>query len=249
MDQLRPYLDLTEKMGSLMGQLAKGVHDITITYEGDMVNLATRPLTHALLKGLLGAFTDKPVNFVSAPSIAKEKGISVKEVTTQKKANFSGVIRLKLENVEEGPDEIWGTIFAEKHPRIIRLGKIYLDAIPEGSMIVIQNIDRPGVIGNLGTTLGRHNINIGRFQLGRLEDRALCMINIDSRARESGDAEELRALPISFGPAGAPGLRVSAKDNATSCLFFGPSWRIAAGTYPYLDLFLVTLNRRPALAM
>lgn len=194
MDQLRPYLDLTEKMGSLMGQLAKGVHDITITYEGDMVNLATRPLTHALLKGLLGAFTDKPVNFVSAPSIAKEKGISVKEVTTQKKANFSGVIRLKLENVEEGPDEIWGTIFAEKHPRIIRLGKIYLDAIPEGSMIVIQNIDRPGVIGNLGTTLGRHNINIGRFQLGRLEDRALCMINIDSPAEEAV-IEELRALP------------------------------------------------------
>lgn len=194
MDQLRPYLDLAQKMGTLMGQLAKGVHDITITYEGEMADLETRPLTHALLKGLLGAFTDKPVNFVSAPVIAKEKGISVKEAFTQKKANFSGVIRLKLENVEEGPDEIWGTIFAEKHPRIVRLGKIYMDAIPEGSMIVIQNFDRPGVIGNLGTTLGRHNINIGRFQLGRLEDRALCMVNVDTPADEAV-IEEIRALP------------------------------------------------------
>ncbi len=76
----------------------------------------------------------------------------------------------------------------------MRIGKIYLDAIPEGSMIIIQNIDKPGVIGNIGTTLGQNNLNIGRFQLGRLEDRALCMVNIDTPADEKV-LEKIKSLP------------------------------------------------------
>jgi D-3-phosphoglycerate dehydrogenase len=69
-----------------------------------------------------------------------------------------------------------------------------MDAIPGGSMIIIQNIDRPGVIGNVGTTLGRHHINIGRFQLGRRGDRALCMVNIDTPA-DDRVLEDIMALP------------------------------------------------------
>ena len=69
-----------------------------------------------------------------------------------------------------------------------------MDAIPEGSMLVIQNIDQPGVIGNVGTTLGRNGINIGRFQLGRRGERALCMVNIDTPANEKV-IEEVKALP------------------------------------------------------
>jgi D-3-phosphoglycerate dehydrogenase len=91
-------------------------------------------------------------------------------------------------------DEIWGTIYEKKYPRLVRIGKIYLDAIPEGWMIVIQNFDRPGVIGNVGTTLGRHNINIGRFQLGRRDERALCLVNIDTPADEKV-IEEIASLP------------------------------------------------------
>ncbi len=194
MEQIRPYLDLVEKMGSLMGQLIRKPHDVTITYSGDVTRFDTRPLTHAALKGLLGAFTDKPVNYVSAPAIALEKGIHVRETTSQAKADFSNLVKIKLEGSAEETDEIWGTIFSKKYPRFVRLGKIYMDAIPGGSMIVIQNIDRPGVIGNVGTTLGRHNINIGRFQLGRLRDRALCMVNIDTAA-DDNVLEDIRALP------------------------------------------------------
>lgn len=194
MHRLQPYLDLSEKMGSLMGQLVRKIHDITITYSGDMAKLDTRPLTHAALKGLIGSFTDKPVNYVSAPALAREKGINVQETITQDKGDFAGVIGIKLKGREEGFEEIWGTIFSKKHPRIVRLGKIYMDAIPEGSMIITQNIDRPGVIGNVGSALGRHNINIGRFQLGRLDDRALCMVNIDTPASEKVIAE-IKSLP------------------------------------------------------
>ena len=194
MERIRPHLDLAEKMGSLMGQLVRKPHDITITYSGDVTRFDTRPLTHAALKGLLGAFTDKPVNYVSAPAVAMDKGIHVRETSSQAKEDFSNLVKIKLEGMSDETDEIWGTIFSEKYPRIVRLGKIYMDAIPGGSMIVIQNIDKPGVIGNVGTTLGRHNINIGRFQLGRLRDRALCMVNIDTPA-DDNVLEDIRGLP------------------------------------------------------
>jgi len=195
MERLRPHLNLAEKMGSMMGELVKGAHDVSITYSREMAEYETRPITHAVLKGLLGEFTDRPVNDISAPAIARDKGIHVKEIVSHEaRDDFAGLIRVKLEGIDEGPDEIWGTIFGKKYPRIVRLGQIYMDAIPEGSMIVIQNIDKPGVIGNVGTTLGRHNINIGRFQLGRLKDRALCMVNIDTPADETV-ISEIATLP------------------------------------------------------
>ncbi|MCB2166095.1 MAG: phosphoglycerate dehydrogenase [Deltaproteobacteria bacterium] len=194
MAQIKPWLDLAEKMGALMGQMVSGIHNITMTFSGDVAELETRPLTHAALKGFLGVFTDKPVNFVNARAIATAKGIKVKETLNKDRSSYTGTIRMHLEDYDEGPNEIWGTIFGDKYPRIVRFGKIYMDAIPEGSMIIIQNIDKPGVIGNVGTTLGKHDINIGRFQLGRLGDRAVCMVNIDAPADDS-TIEDIRALP------------------------------------------------------
>ncbi len=194
MAQIKPWVDLAEKMGTLMGQMVTGIHDITMTFSGDVAGLETRPLTNAALKGFLGVFTDKPVNFVNARAIAKAKGIKVKETLNKDRGSYTGTIRMRLEGYSEGPDEIWGTIFGDKHPRIVRFGKIYMDAIPEGSMIIIQNIDKPGVIGNVGQTLGKHGINIGRFQLGRLGDRAVCMVNIDATADDS-TIEDIRKLP------------------------------------------------------
>jgi len=194
MNQIRPYLDLAEKMGSLMGQLARKTHDITINYSGDLISLDTRPLTHAVLKGLLGAFTDQPVNYVNAPELARDRGVHVNATRSQAKDDFAGLIRVRLEGHAEEFDEIWGTIFEKKYPRLVKIGQIYLDAIPEGSMIIIQNFDKPGVIGNVGTTLGHHNINIGRFQLGRSDDRALCMVNIDTPAGEEV-IDAIKALP------------------------------------------------------
>ncbi len=194
MNIIRPHLDLIEKMGALMGQLVKKAYDITLTYCGDIADLDTRPMTHAAVKGFLDCFTDRPLNYVNALAIAREKGIQVKETTTMAKDDFSGLIKLKLEGYTDGPGEIWGAIFSDIYPRIVRFGRIYMDAIPEGSMIIVRNIDAPGVIGDLGKLLGNHNINIGRFQLGRLDDRALCMINIDTPADDS-IIEEICSLP------------------------------------------------------
>ncbi len=194
MESIRPHLGLAEKMGAMMGQLIRQPHDITITYSGNMAELDTRPLTHAALKGFLGAYTDTPVNYVNAPALAADKGIHVRETKSGARGDFTGLIQVRLEGCLTPPGEIWGTLYEGRYPRLVRIGDIYMDAIPEGSMIVIENIDRPGVIGNVGTTLGRGNINIGRFQLGRREDRAICMVNIDSPADEE-ILEQIRALP------------------------------------------------------
>jgi D-3-phosphoglycerate dehydrogenase len=194
MGRLRPYLNLAEKMGSMMGQLIRAPHDISIQYSGDITTIATRPVTHALLKGLLGAYTDTPINYVNARAIAGAKGIGIHESVTQEDSSFSSLIKFKIEKTDEKPDEIWGTLFEKKYPRLVRIGDVYMDAIPEGSMIVIQNFDKPGVIGHVGTTLGKHNVNIGRFQLGRRDDRAVCLVNIDSIA-EKRVLEEIKNHP------------------------------------------------------
>jgi D-3-phosphoglycerate dehydrogenase len=194
MKALRPYLDLSEKLGAFVGQLVSKIHNVNITYCGNMTQLDTKHLTHAVLKGILSAFTHNPVNYVNALTTAADKGIRVTETFIEERDDFAGSVRIKLEGIGDGPDEIWGTLFSKKHPRIVRLGRIYMDAIPEGYMIVIQNLDKPGVIGNVGTLLGKHNINIGRFQLGRREDRAFCLVNIDTAADRSV-IEEIRNLP------------------------------------------------------
>jgi D-3-phosphoglycerate dehydrogenase len=194
MDELRPYLNLAERMGSLMGQLIHQTHDLTITYGGEVANLDTRPLTHAVLKGLLSAHSDEPVNYVSAPALAKQKGLRVRETVSPDTLDYTSLIRLQLEGHADELNDVWGTIFGKEYPRIVRLGRIYMDAIPEGPVLVIQNHDKPGVIGNLGTTLARHNINIGRFQLGRREGRALCLVNVDTPVDEKAIAE-IRGLP------------------------------------------------------
>jgi len=195
METLRPYLSLAEKMGSLMGQLIRSPNDISIDYSGDAASVSIRPVTHALLKGLLGAFTDMPINYVNARAVAKNKGLGIKETITQEDSGFSSLIKLRIEGTDEKLNEVWGAIFEKKYMRFVRIGQVYLDAIPEGSMLVIRNIDKPGVIGHVGTTLGRHDINIGRFQLGRRNDRAVCLVNIDTKADEAV-MDELRSNPV-----------------------------------------------------
>ncbi len=196
MEQLRPYIDLAVRMGSLLGQLSRKLHDVTITYSGKVADMDSRPLTNAVMKGMLGAFTDEPVNFVSAPAIAKDKGIKVHATTSHDTKDYTTLIRVKLEGAQdmEETDEILGTIFGKKYPRIVRMGRVHMDAIPEGPILVIRNHDKPGVIGNLGNALGARGINIGRFQLGRRDGKALCMVNVDSPVEEAV-IEELCSLP------------------------------------------------------
>jgi len=179
---VRPYLVLAEKLGKLQGQLCKGgIKEIAVEYSGDVATFDTNPLTVSVLKGFLTPIMDISVNHVNAPLIAEERGIEVVETKTSKAANFTNLIRVRVKT-EEGEKSVAGTIFGESEPRIVSIDGYSLDAVPEGCLLVSENLDVPGVIGSLCTKLGEMGINIARMHLGRekMGGRAIALINVDS---------------------------------------------------------------------
>jgi len=163
---LRPYVTLVERMGALQAQLAEGaITEVRIDYSGAVTEYDIKPLTTAMLKGLLTAFKDG-VNFVNAPFIAQERGIKVVESASSTSEDFSSLIHLVVKTIE-GKNVVSGTIFGKKFPRILRINNFYLEAVPEGHNLFIHNEDKPGVIGTIGSTLGKHGVNIARMQVGQ----------------------------------------------------------------------------------
>jgi D-3-phosphoglycerate dehydrogenase len=167
MNILRPYAILAEKMGSLQTQLVdSGILEVQISYSGKVAEYDVTPLTTAMLKGLLTPILRDDVNFVNASYIAVERGIKVVESKTKTSEDFASLLMLKVKSME-GVNIVSGTIFGKTMPRILRINDFYLEAIPEGHILLIHNEDIPGVIGRIGTTLGKYKVNIGRMQVGQ----------------------------------------------------------------------------------
>lgn len=168
--KLGPYLTLADRIGCLQAQLIQGpVKEVIVEYTGDFQGLDLSPITTALLNGLLSMMVMDEVNAVNAPSIAKDMGIKVTETTIGESVDFTNLIKVKvitteMENVVEG------TIFGKNDPRIVRINKFRLEIIPKGYLALIHNMDRPGAIGSIGTTLGLNNLNIARMQVGQEEE-------------------------------------------------------------------------------
>lgn len=171
MAQLKPYLTLAEALGSFQAQITEGaITNVVISYIGEVAKLDTKPLTHSVLKGLLYPIMHDEVNYVNAPAMAESRGITVSEEKIAAGEDFTTLIRL---TVRAGMEEnvVAGTIFGKYEPRLVQINKFRLEAIPEGHMLFIYNTDRPGVIGAIGTTIGRHNINIARMTVGQEKER------------------------------------------------------------------------------
>ncbi|MGD8983440.1 MAG: phosphoglycerate dehydrogenase [Desulfobacteraceae bacterium] len=167
MNILRPYAILAEKMGSLQTQLVdSGILEVQISYSGKVTEYDVTPLTTAMIKGLLTPILKDDVNFVNASFIAADRGIKVVESKTKTSEDFASLLMLKVKSME-GVNIVSGTIFGKTMPRILRINDFYLEAIPEGHILLIHNEDIPGVIGRIGTTLGKHKVNIGRMHVGQ----------------------------------------------------------------------------------
>lgn len=194
---LKPYLDLAEKMGKIHGQLAsESPREILIDTFGEISNYSSDPITVAILKGILEpVLEDVSVNLVNAPVIARSRGIKVRESKTAEHENFSSLISVTLV-FKTGKRVIEGTIFGKSHPRLVRIDSAYLEVVPEGTMLFIRNEDKPGVVGNLGTLLGKNRINISRLQLGLNgpSKEATAVYNVEGRITEALLAE-IRKLP------------------------------------------------------
>jgi D-3-phosphoglycerate dehydrogenase len=175
--RLQPYLTLVEKLGSLQTQLCQGgIERVTAEYSGEVATLAVAPLTIAVLKGLLTPIMEHPVNYVNAPIVAKERGIEVKEVRSSDAGDFTSLIRVRVE-AGKASHQVAGTLYHKKEARIVEIDQFKVEVVPEGHMLLIHNIDRPGVIGMVGKVLGDNNINIVRMQCA-LEKRGECALLI-----------------------------------------------------------------------
>ena len=181
MKTLGPYIDLCEKLGRLQAQIGEGgFTQIAVQYSGEILHHEIKPLTIALLKGLLEPILEREVNFVNAPLIAEERGIKVTESKVSKVEDFANLIVVQT-MTEKGENTVAGTLLGKKEPRLVRIGEFDLDVIPEGYMLLCSNLDKPGVIGKIGTILGNRKINIAAMQVGRKKvgGRALTVINVD----------------------------------------------------------------------
>ncbi|MGB6229383.1 MAG: phosphoglycerate dehydrogenase [Litorimonas sp.] len=191
--RLKPWVDLADKLGTMMGQLLhEPAQAIQITYKGEITQLNTNPMSAAALAGLLRSAMPE-VNMVSAPVLAKERGIELTESYIDEAERADSLIRLTVETAQR-KFAIVGTIYRGE-PRIVRLFGVPMDAAFEPSMIYVRNDDKPGFIGEVGRILGEARVNISTFHLGRMEQggEAVCLISVDGAVSEE-TVEAIKAI-------------------------------------------------------
>lgn len=195
--KLQPFLYLGEKMGKMQSLLSQGpIKEINIEYAGNFRDLDLKPVTLAAIRGILTPLVKYEVNSVNALSLAKDMGIKVSEATSTESDHYINLIRITVKT-EKDTNLVAGTIFGKDDARIIRLNKFRLEVIPEGHLALIHNIDKPGSIGNIGTCLGKHNINIARMMVGREDDgdRNIIFLRTDTPVPDSV-AKEISNLDL-----------------------------------------------------
>ncbi len=193
--RLKPFISLAEQLGMFTAQLTEtALTSIRIEYAGEVSDLNCAPLTAAAIAGLLRPLMSE-VNMVSAPSIAKERGIEISEVKKEEAGAFDSYIRLIVQT-ERQERSLGGTVFSDGKPRIIQVHNINMEAELSTHMLYVTNKDAPGFIGALGSKLGAHNINIASFNLGRNMQGgdALSLISIDDDMSQSM-LDEIADLP------------------------------------------------------
>jgi D-3-phosphoglycerate dehydrogenase / 2-oxoglutarate reductase len=179
---LKPYLNLCERVGSFAAQIspAKTINRLCLQYQGTIPAGDRAILNLALLKGFLGSFLSTSVNFVNVKKILKERGIHVEESYQEDCADYASLVQLTVEGDKKL--SVAGTLFGKEEPRIVRIDRFLIDALPDGYLLFTKNIDQPGVVGALGSTLASKGINIARMHLGRDHEKgeAIAVITVDS---------------------------------------------------------------------
>ena len=193
--QILPYAKLGEKLGSFISQIAQlRVSEIGIRYYGDWTNLNYKPVTNYILKALLQPILSEEVNEVNAHARAKERGISVEESLSGRKRAYSNLISIQLRSSDQ-VEWVEGALLHQGSPRLVSVDGIPVETHLGEHILFFRNRDKPGVIGLLGTILGREKINIASFVLGRGEEHpyAVGVLNTDSQIPEKV-SDEIRAI-------------------------------------------------------
>lgn len=197
LEAVAPQLSLAEKLGSLAGQLRPpSVAEVTVEVVGDDIPAAAmEAVTTAVLKGLLASQVESGINEVNAPLIAKERGIRVTQKRASTARDYASLLTVRISG-PQGDRSVAGSFFG-RNPRIVQIDRFSIDAAAEGHMLAINNVDKPGVIGSIGATLGEQGVNIAQLYLGRTEvgGDAFALITVDAEP-STEVLNKLRALPF-----------------------------------------------------
>ena len=168
MHVIRPYLDLAERLGCTVCSLADGaITELSVEYSGDITEVNTQMLTTGVIKGMLNPVLEFNVNYVNAPSLAKERSIKVREIKHKESQDFQNLISVCVKTAK-GEVTVKGTLFGTEG-RIVSIGGYRVDVDPHDRILICPHINRPGVIGTVGTLMGQHGINISSMQVGRTD--------------------------------------------------------------------------------
>ena len=193
--KLKPFVKLAEQLGSFAGQLTETAPSfIRLEYAGEVAEMNTRALTSAAIAGVLRPLL-QDINMVSAPIVAKDRGIKVEEVRRGQEGAYETYMRVTLKT-ERQERMVGGTVFSDGKPRIIQINAIPMDAEFSPNLLYTENADKPGHIGALGTLLGKEGVNIATFNLGRdkQDGKAIALVSVDGRVEDSV-LEKVRTLP------------------------------------------------------
>jgi D-3-phosphoglycerate dehydrogenase / 2-oxoglutarate reductase len=180
--ELAPYINLAESLGILHAGLSKGqLKKININFSGDLLHSSTTLLSTAVLKGFLSKKKSEIVNFINAPFLAKEMGISVNEIKSSENNNYKNLLSVEFVTDLE-KRSIGGTVFGNQELRVVLIDNFHVELKPEGNLLFYSNIDKPGMLATVGKLLAEAEINIAGLSLGRYSAgaEALTVINVDS---------------------------------------------------------------------
>jgi D-3-phosphoglycerate dehydrogenase len=192
---LGPYLQLGEKLGAFVAQLTeKSFTEVSISYDGGLADMNTHLVRNSVLKGVLGHMLAGQINLINAGNFAKARGIEVVEVRSARRAKYTNSLGVALRTGGESVS-VLGMIGPNDALRVLGVNNIDIDAPLTGFLLLFRNQDVPGVIGRVGTLLGKHEINIANFALGRVQnsDEAIGIVNVDHTV-PSEVLAELRAI-------------------------------------------------------
>jgi D-3-phosphoglycerate dehydrogenase / 2-oxoglutarate reductase len=194
--KLQPFVNVAQKLGALLGQMGTArIEGVSVRYYGGLASASNPLIVSSVLEGLLRTVLSTPVTPVNARTVASERGIDVSESHSTRSRGYTSLLSVKL-HTADGERWVEGTV-VQREPRLVLLNGVQVDAPLDGSLVLLMNNDTPGVIGAVGTILGRHAVNIANFALGRSESGAVGVVSVDDPARTAlsqGVMDELRAI-------------------------------------------------------
>jgi D-3-phosphoglycerate dehydrogenase / 2-oxoglutarate reductase len=196
LEELRLYVDMAHRLGSLHAQMCQGtIQRAELTYRGEVARRSTKLITAAFAAGLLESRLAQEVNIVNAELLARERGIEIVEQSNPKKGDFSTLVRADVVT-DKKTYTAAGTVFGKEFLRLVQLGPFHLDAFLDGILVLFTHRDVPGLIGFIGTIFGKYQVNIAQMTVGRqlMGGDAIAVLNLDNQPPEEA-IKEVRAHP------------------------------------------------------